>query len=99
MELTREQVNVGIAAGLALTNPEDDKLYVPMKHCAGALVLRQLLMSLASGQLGLTATMQQEAPAGEKPPVPPKPPTGSQGPALKKGAKKKVAKKKISKKK
>ena len=100
MELTREQVNVGIAAGLALTNPEDDKMYIPMKHCAGALVLRQLLMSLASGQLGLTATMQQgPAPEGEKPPVPPVPPKDSLGPALKKGAKKKVAKKKTTKKK
>ena len=100
MELTREQVNVGIAAGLALTNPEDDRLYVPMKHAAGSLVLRQLLMSLASGQIGLTATMQQGAPEGEKPPAtPPKTPKGSQGPALKKGAKKKVAKKKTTKKK
>ena len=64
MELTREQVNVGISAGLALTNPDDDRLYVPMKHCAGALVLRQLLMSLANGQIGLQSTMQ-EAPAHE----------------------------------
>jgi len=93
MELTREQVNVGIAAGLALTNPEDDKLYCPMKHCAGALVLRQLLMSLASGQIGLQSTMQQE-----QPPQPPKkgeevkPPVKPQ--AVKKVAKKKTAKKK-----
>ena len=103
MELTREQVNVGIAAGLALTNPDDDRLYVPMKHAAGSLVLRQLLMLLAGGQLGLTSTMQQEAPPGDgedlPPPTPPKPPKDSQGPALKKGAKKKVAKKKITKKK
>ncbi len=84
MELTREQVNVGIAAGLALTNPEDDKLYVPVKHCAGTLVLRQLLLSLASGKIGLTATMQEGA---KKPPVEPpvKPPAAQ---------KKKVAKKK-----
>ncbi len=101
MELTREQVNVGIAAGLALTNPDDERLYIPMKHCAGALVLRQILLSLAGGQLGLTATMQ-EGPAPEDedlPPEAPKPPEDSQGPALKKGANKKAAKKKTAKKK
>ncbi len=97
MELTREQVNVGIAAGLALTNPEDERLYCPMKHLAGTLVLRQLLMSLASGQIGLTSAMQE----GDKTPPatpPATPPNGSQGPALKKGAKKKVAKKTSKKK-
>ncbi len=93
MDLTREQVNVGIAAGLALTNPEDERLYCPMKHLAGTLVLRQLLMSLASGRIGLTATMQE----GAKTP-PATPPKGSQGPALKKGEKKKVAKKTSKKK-
>ncbi len=82
MELTREQVNVGIAAGLALTNPEDDKLYVPVKHCAGTLVLRQLLLSLASGKLGLTSTMQ-EAPTPE-PPEPPKTPKTPKKAATKK---------------
>ena len=96
MELTREQVNVGIAAGLALTNPEDDKLYCPMKHCAGALVLRQLLMSLASGQIGLQSTMQQEAP---QPPQPPKEGAAVKPPVKPPTAKKKVAKKKIAKKK
>lgn len=69
MNLTKEQVQAGIAAGLALTDPDGD-VQVPMKFCAGTLVLRELLLSLGSGNLALVPTMQQNAPP---PAVPTKP--------------------------
>lgn len=65
MNLTKEQVLAGIAAGLALTDPEGDAR-VPMKFCAGALILRELLIGLGNGSLALVPTMQM-------PPLPPKP--------------------------
>lgn len=54
MNMTKEQVNAGIAAGLALTNPESDTP-IPMKHASGAVILHQLLLGIASGQVQLQA--------------------------------------------
>ncbi len=86
MNLTKQQVEVGIAAGLAITDPESG-INVPMKHSVngGVSVLRQLLLAIGSGQLALTPTMQQDAP-----PSPPQ--TGKTTPPKKrdkKGSKKK----------
>jgi len=39
MNFTKEQVEVGLAAGLALTNPESDLLEVFRKHAAGGNLL------------------------------------------------------------
>jgi len=65
MQLTREQVTAGIAAGLALTNPEGD-VQIPMKYCAGALVLREILINLGNGSLALIPAMQQKPPPAQR---------------------------------
>ncbi len=92
MNLTKEQVTAGIAAGLALTDPDGD-VQVPMKFCAGTLVLRELLLMLGSGQLALVPTVQPQTPpaAGADPKAPP-----HRTPAQKKTARK-TSKKKTKK--
>ncbi len=67
MQLTKEQVQAGIAAGLVMTDPNSD-VSVPMKHCAGVLILRELLLSLGGGQLALVSALQQKLPPAKKPP-------------------------------
>ena len=52
MNMSKEQVQAGLAAGLELTNPDSEAL-VPMKHAAGATILHQLLLAIASGQVQL----------------------------------------------
>lgn len=88
MQLTKEAVQAGIEAGLALTDPEAELLDVFRKHAGGIMVLRSLLQSIGSGQIGLQPLMQED---GKK-----KPPPGGSG---KKVAKKKTSRKKVSKKK
>ena len=61
MQLTNEQVQVAVAAGLAMTDP-DSNAVVPMKHASGAIILRQLLLSVAQGQVSFAPVVQQEQP-------------------------------------
>jgi len=49
MKINKEQVQAALAAGIALTNPESETA-IPMKHAAGAVILHQVLLSIASGQ-------------------------------------------------
>jgi len=74
MQLTNEQVQVGVAAGLALTDPEGDGV-VPMKHASGAIILRQLCLAVAQGQVGFASLVQQELPPGVETPGGAPPPT------------------------
>ena len=53
MNMTKEQVQVALAAGLYLTNPEGDTP-VAMKYAAGATILHQLLLAIGSGQVQLS---------------------------------------------
>ncbi len=69
MQLTKEQVTAGIAAGLALTDPASD-VQVPMKFLAGTLVLRELLLMLGGGKLALVPTVQPQPAAGADPIAP-----------------------------
>lgn len=69
MQLTNEQVQVGVAAGLALTDPDGDGV-VPMKHASGAIILRQLCLAVAQGQVGFAPLVQQEPPDGAPTPNP-----------------------------
>lgn len=85
MNMTNEQVQAAIGAGLALTNPESDTT-VPMKHAAGATILHQLLLGIASGQVRLESG--DPAAAAE-----PKGKPGSKKVAKKKATRRKVAKK------
>lgn len=52
MNMTKEQVQAAIAAGLALTSPESETS-IPMKHASGAVILHQLLLAIGSGQVRL----------------------------------------------
>ncbi|MCB7129679.1 MAG: hypothetical protein J3T61_09095 [Candidatus Brocadiales bacterium] len=93
MNFTKEQVEVGLAAGLALTNPESDLLEVFRKHAAGVMILRQLLMGIGSGEIALSSTTQPDPDAPPKGQGGQTPPLPNKGPAPKKGAKKRVNKK------
>jgi len=66
MNMTKEQVQVAVGAGLALTNPESD-LLIPVKHAGGVVILHQLLLGIGSGQLVITVAAQPEAPKPEAP--------------------------------
>jgi len=68
MNLTKEQVQSALAAGLALTNTESETP-VPMKHASGALILHQLLIAIGSGQVQLLS--QPAKPPSEDPPKDP----------------------------
>ena len=81
MNMTKEQVQVAIAAGLALTNPESEAP-IPMKHASGAVILHQLLLAIGSGQVRL------ESATPDQPPKPPKP-TRKKATRKKKATKKK----------
>lgn len=76
MNMTKEQVNTAIAAGLALTNPESEAP-IPMKHASGAVILHQLLIAIASGQVQLSAVDPNAK-------APPPPPPRKKAPAKKK---------------
>ncbi|KKL16930.1 hypothetical protein LCGC14_2490660 [marine sediment metagenome] len=93
MNLTKEQVEIALAAGLSLTNPESDLLEVFRKHAAGVMILRQLLMGIGSGEIALSPATQLDpaAPPGTPPAQP------NKGPAASRGAKKRASKK-VSKK-
>lgn len=81
MNMTNEQVQVALAAGLALTNPDGDTV-VAMKYAAGATILHQLLLAIGSGQVQLQSA---EAPTdGRK-----GPPTSGRKTSRKKAASKK----------
>lgn len=82
MNMTKEQVQAALAAGLALTNPESE-VSVPMKHAAGATILHQLLLAIASGQVQLNSANPNQPPADPKAKTP-----------RKKAPRKKVSKKK-----
>lgn len=94
MNFTKEQVELSLNAGLALTNPESDLLEVFRKHAPGVLMLRQLLIGIGQGEIALspaTAPDPDVPPAGEGkkiPPAPPAPPVPNKGPVAKKGARK-----------
>lgn len=86
MNLTLEQVNAAVAAGLAMTNEESDAP-VPMKFAAGAVILHQVLLGIASGQLLLRTV---EKPVTDTPPkISAKPPVGKRKTGKRRAAKKK----------
>lgn len=82
MNMTKEQVQAALGAGLALTNPESEAP-IPMKHAAGATILHQLLLAIASGQVQLNSAPTDAPPADPK----------AKTPRKKAAARRKVAKK------
>lgn len=102
MNFTKQQVELSLNAGLALTNPESDLLEVFRKHAPGILMLRQLLIGIGQGEIALSPATapdpdvvppKGEGKKGEGEQTPPAPPSGNKGPARKRGAKKRVSKK------
>jgi hypothetical protein len=67
---TSAQLTAAIAAGLELSNPESDAV-ISVKFAGGVLILREILLSMASGKLGivpisLTATEGPKADSEEE---------------------------------
>ena len=92
MNMNKQQVEMAIGAGLELLG-EKSEVVVPIKLNDGIFLLKQLLMSIANGTIGLTPTTQQDTPPGDPPPPGKQPGT----PGLKKRAaarKKRPSKKK-----
>ena len=89
MNISKEQVELAISAGLELLGPESE-VAVPAKLNDGVFLLKQLLRGIATGGIGLTPTTKQ--------PPADTPPNRKQRRAAKKIAKK-ASKKKVSKKK
>ncbi len=70
MNISSEQLNAAMQAAEALTNPKDEKVMVPMRHAAGALILHQLSIAMQNGEFALAPAGQEEKPPGDKaPPV------------------------------
>lgn len=90
--MDKQQIEIALAAGLALTDPNTDLLEVFRKHAMGVQLLRQLLIQIGSGQIALSATTVED-PTGAPPDATPPAAIPNKGPAFKKGEKKKVSKK------
>lgn len=64
--MNKEQIQLALAAGLALTDPGTDLLDVFRKHAGGIIMLRQLLIGIGSGQVTLATATQEEPPKDPK---------------------------------
>jgi hypothetical protein len=64
-ELRPEDIQAAIMAGLAITNPDDERIQVPMRHAAGVLVLREILARCLRGQMVIAPTQETRRPAEE----------------------------------
>ena len=67
MNLGKDEIELAINAGLELLGPESE-VVVPVKLNDGVFLLKQLLMSIAAGRIGLTPTTQTDpaVPANRK---------------------------------
>lgn len=45
-----EDVLAACHAAVALTNPEDESIRIPMRHAAGCLVLREIMLRVMNGE-------------------------------------------------
>lgn len=81
MNMNKQQVEVAIGAGLELLGEKSD-VPIPARLNDGVFLLKQLLMSIGNGSLGLTPT-QQQPPIGPdgKPLRPPAQKPDSKGPS------------------
>lgn len=59
--MNKAQVEIAIKTGLELLGDESE-ISVPMKMNDGVFLLKQLLIAIANGQLGLTPVVQPEPP-------------------------------------
>lgn len=70
MQLTQQQLEAALAAGLYLTNPLQGNSNLPGKHWAGGLVLHEILSGIASGQLAIVNSPVQKEEDPEDPETP-----------------------------
>ncbi len=79
--MNKQQVELAVGAGLELLG-EKSEVIIPVRLNDGAFFLKQLLMLIASGQMGLQPTVQTDPAVlpGDVPPVatPPQPTAPSQ---------------------
>jgi len=87
--MNKQQIEVAVGAGLELLG-EKSEVSIPAKLNDGVFLLKQLLIAIAQGQIGLTPTMQGK-PEGV-PDLPKQP--GTPDPATRAAARKKRPKKK-----
>lgn len=59
--MNKEQVEIALGAGLELLG-EKSEIVIPVKLNDGVFMLKQLLLAIANGQLGLTPVTQPEPP-------------------------------------
>jgi hypothetical protein len=65
--MNKEQVEIALGAGLELLG-EKSEIVIPVKLNDGVFMLKQLLLAIANGQLGLTPVIQPEPPTAPKDP-------------------------------
>ena len=89
--MNKQQVEIAVNAGLELLGDKSE-VVVPVRLNDGVFFLRQLLVLIAQGHMGLQPTVQTE------PPIPPKAPKvaqpGSPSPKKRAAARKKRSSKK-----
>jgi len=86
--MNKQQVELAVGAGMEILGDKSE-IVIPVKLNDGVFLLKQLLRLIASGQMGLQPTVQQE------PPIAPNAQPGTPGPEKRAVARKKrVSKKK-----
>ena len=80
--MNKQQIELAVGTGLELLGDKSE-LVIPIKHNDGVFLLKQLLIAIGNGTLGLTPTVQTPPGAelpGDQPPKPPKPNPTPRGP-------------------
>jgi len=60
MNLTTEHLAAAMKAAMALTNRDDDRIMVPMKHVDGAMILNNIAAAILNGDFALVPRQVME---------------------------------------
>jgi hypothetical protein len=66
MNISNEQLKAAINSGLVITDPASE-VAVPLKHAGGVLILHQVLLAVAKGELTIVQAEGDIDPADLKP--------------------------------
>lgn len=91
--MNKQQIEIAVGAGLELLG-EKSELSIPVKLNDGVFLLKQFLLGIANGQLGIAPAMQKEDDVPPKTPPQSPPPNRNQRRTAKKAGKKAASKKK-----